>query len=216
VAEESSIDTSLPWPHWMLRYVGSDDEGALEDLTWSVGGSPPYGGVSYEEAAAVYELLESYHGPGSADEAAYGKVASFIKGVPERVVALEIFRCMDAIQSAAEDYGRTPVDRGIALSRQVNHRGSEAAFLSFEAGWHHRQGDLTQAKNRALEALDIFLELADADPVYARRAEHNAQNAISFAAMSGDITGARNLLQRLAEVIQPEAAEQIRRALAGA
>jgi hypothetical protein len=34
-------DTALPWPYWMLRCVGSDDEQALTDLVWSVGRSAP-------------------------------------------------------------------------------------------------------------------------------------------------------------------------------
>jgi hypothetical protein len=53
--------TTLPWPHWMLRYVSSDDPEAMSDLEWSVGGSPPYGGVSYDEASAVYDPARGPH-----------------------------------------------------------------------------------------------------------------------------------------------------------
>src|SRR6185436_7424701 len=59
-------DTSKPWPHFLIRYMLQNDESTFEDLIWSVGGSPPYGGVSYEEAKAIFELVENYRGPGTA------------------------------------------------------------------------------------------------------------------------------------------------------
>ena len=34
----SSDPTTIPWPYSMLRYLGTDERGALEDLIWSVGG----------------------------------------------------------------------------------------------------------------------------------------------------------------------------------
>src|SRR5213596_1439490 len=101
--------TTLPWPYWMLRYVGSDAPQALEDLIWSVGGSPPYGGVSDDEASAVYDLLEDYRGPGAAEAASYTRVQSFIGSQSDSAIALEIFRCVDQIQSAADSYERAPV-----------------------------------------------------------------------------------------------------------
>lgn len=54
-----------------------------------VGGSPPYGGISYDEAAAVFELLEDFRGPSQASDASYSKVESFIEGRPECVHALD-------------------------------------------------------------------------------------------------------------------------------
>jgi hypothetical protein len=205
--------TNVPWPHWMLRYVGSGDEGAMEDLIWSVGGSPPYGGVSYEEAAAVYELLEAYRGPGAASPAAYDRVKPFVARDQTRDMAIEIFRCADAIQSAADSYGSEPVARGLALSRKAGHRGAEAGFLAFEAGLHYRNGDVSKARDRTLEALDIFLGAAETDSAYEKRAMQTAQNAVSLTAMGGDRTRARELLHKLAGVIQPSAGEQLRRSL---
>ena len=67
----------IPWPNWILRYVGADAPDAMEDLVWSVGGSPPYGGVSYDEASEVYNLLEKFMGPGKAPKAAYDSVLKF-------------------------------------------------------------------------------------------------------------------------------------------
>jgi hypothetical protein len=86
--------TQVPWPEWLLRYLACDNEESFEDLIWSVGGSPPYGGVSYEEGAAVYELLEKYRGPGKAPEGAYQKLRGFIAKVPDRLDALETFIVM--------------------------------------------------------------------------------------------------------------------------
>lgn len=205
--------TEVAWPHWMLRYVGSDDEDAMEDLIWSVGGSPPYGGVSYDEASAVYDLLEEYRGPGSASGTAYDRVESFVGSDAERKLALDIFRCADEIQSEAASYGMQPVQRGLALSRQAGHRAAEASFLAFEAGLRYREGDLAAARDRTLEALDIFLAAAEEDPVYAKRVRQTAQNAVSLTAMSGDHARARELLHGLAGVMDPAAGEQLRRSL---
>jgi hypothetical protein len=205
--------TERAWPYWMMRYVGSDDRQAMEDLIWSVGGSPPYGGVSWEEAEAVYELLEAYRGPGAADEAHYDKVRATIPSRPDRLVVLDIFHCADQIQSRPDSYGREPVDRGLALARQVGHRGAEATFLSFEAGWLFRAGDVAAAADRTVQALEAFLELADGDPVYEKRVEQSAQNAVGLTARSGDEARARELLQHLVHVLEPDVAEQLRRGL---
>src|SRR5687768_5529413 len=91
---DAERDDSPPaWPHWMARFVGSGgDEGAFWDLIWSVGGSPPYGGVGYDEASAVYELLEAYRGPGMAPDSHYDRVSGFLAGRPDAVLALEAFR----------------------------------------------------------------------------------------------------------------------------
>ena len=213
VAPDQGERTDRPWPYWMMRYVGSDDMQAMEDLIWSVGGSPPYGGVSWDEAVAVYELLEAYHGRGAASKARYDKVRAIIKSRPDRLAVLETFHCADQIQSRSDSYGREPVERGLALTRQLGHRGAEASFLSFEAGWLFRTGDKAAAAAETLQALEIFLELADRDPVYEKRVKQSAQNGVSLAAMSGDVVRARELLQQLAPVLDPDVTEQLRRAL---
>jgi hypothetical protein len=194
----------------MLRYVGSDDHGALDDLVWSVGGSPPYGGVSYDEAAAVYELIEDYTGPGAAHPASYAKVESRLEPGSRPAVALEIFRCADEVNSAPDTFGPGPVATGLQLARDIGHRGAEASFLSFEAMQHMREGDNATARSLILEALANYLELAEDDAVYTERVRQSAVNAISFTAMTGDLAEARNLLSTLAEVVDASTAEQLR------
>ena len=213
MSESEHEKTKLAWPHWMLRFVGSDDEDAMEDLMWSVGGSPPYGGVSHEEASAVYELLEDYRGPGAASADSYDRVRPFTSIDPARQLAIEIFRCADEIQSKAASYEMSPVERGLELSRQAGHRAAEATFLAFEAGLQYRMGNLSAARDRTLEALDAFLSAADEDPVYEKRVRQMAQNAVSFTALGGDRVRARALLQNLAGVMDPTAGEQLRRSL---
>jgi hypothetical protein len=212
----ASDPTTIPWPYWMLRYVGTDDPGALDDLIWSVGGSPPYGGVSYEEAAAVYELLEDYRGADAAGDASYAAVLAFLEPDSEPARAVETFRCADAIQSDPAGYGLEPVQRGLDLSRALGHRGAEASFLSFEAGWHIRRADDESARDLTRQALDIFLELADGDEAYAKRVGQAAANSVSLTARTGDLDGARQLLAGLADVIEPDLAEQLRQALGSA
>ena len=209
----SSDPTTTPWPYWMLRYVATDDAGALDDLIWSVGGSPPYGGVSYEEAAAVYELLEDYRGAGAASDGSYAAVLAFLEAGSEPAVTVEVFRCADTIQSDPENYGLDPVERGLQLSRQLGHNGAEASFLLFQAGWYIRQRDDVSARDLTRQALEIFLELAEADEAYATRVGQSAANSVSLMARAGDVDGARNLLASLADVMDADLAEQLRQAL---
>jgi hypothetical protein len=208
--------SALAWPHYMLRYVGTDDPEALNDLMWSVGGSPPWGGVSYEEAAAVYELLESYSGPGQASDAAYAAVLAFLEPKSAPALTIEVFRCADAIQSDSEGYGPRPVKRGLELTRRLGHAGAEASFLAFDAGLSIRDGDDKTARDLTRQALDTFLELAETDESYARRVGQLAVNAVSLTARAGDLEQARELLDDLAELMDADLAEQLRVALSRA
>jgi hypothetical protein len=72
--------SSKPWPHWVLRYIGANNQQAYWDAVTSVGGSPPWGGIGYDEAGAVYNLLEQYMGPSRASDSAYNAVAAYLAG----------------------------------------------------------------------------------------------------------------------------------------
>ena len=123
--------TDTPWPVWMLRFIATDAPSALDDLTWSVGGSPPYGGVSYDEASAVYDFLEQYRGPGMAPQSAYDAVLRLAGDKPDAVDVLDIFRCYDEVTSSPDSFAAEPVERGLELCRKVNHTGAQATFLAF-------------------------------------------------------------------------------------
>jgi hypothetical protein len=207
------VRTSKAWPFWMLRYVATDDPEAMNDLIWSVGGSPPYGGVRYEEAEAVYELIEGFRGPGEASAERYRRVEAYIKNDDQRRQALAAFRCSDQITSSPESFTLKPVDRGLRLAREIGHSGVEAVFLGYKSAYLLRDGDVKGARDSTKEALDRYLALVDADPAYANRIRQSAQNLISFTAMSGDIPGAWKLLQGLGELLPPENVDQLRRAL---
>ena len=198
--EEQRVAT--PWPEWMLRFIASDDEAAYEDLIWSVGGSPPYGGVSYEEAAAVYELLESYTGPGLADESLYDEVVDFIKKDPCKMAVLAIFRANDDITSSPDSFTLEPVRRMETLNEQIGHEGIRALCKAYTAQLAYQGGDMQQALTANREALIAYLELADKDEAYAMRAAQTAQNMISFTALSGDEETARQLQQDLAPILK--------------
>jgi hypothetical protein len=185
--------TSLAWPHWLLRFAGSDDPDAFGQLVWSVGGSPPYGGVSYEEASAVYQLLEEYQGPGMASAGAYTKVASLLKD-PKARKALELFRIRDRIGSAPEKVRLKDADEGLRLAIELNHRGCQAYFQSLAAQLFQQRGDIAAARQRALTALTTFAALSLEDRAYMGQMLKAAVNATSFSAMEGEFAAARQTL----------------------
>ncbi len=185
--------TSLPWTHWLLRYAASNDEEAFKDLVWSVGGSPPYGGVSYEEVEAVYELLEEYRGPGDASAQAYEKVRKLIAHKPESLRALELFRIHDRIASSSQDFSAQDVERGAELAEELGHPGARAYFTLLRAELMYRSGEIPEAAQHTSEGLAALQELAFADPVYAGQLLKAAKNAVSFAALDGDFAFARTV-----------------------
>jgi hypothetical protein len=194
--------TEIAWPQWVLRYVASDDPDAYSDAIWSVGGSPPYGGVSYEEASSIFELLESYVGPGAADAKLYSAARARIKDSRERQAVLELFQVNDQITSNPDTYGADVVARGMALGKQLKDDGILGTFLCYQSGLAYRDGNLAEAIKANWQALQIFLRLADGDPVYRTRAAQCSQNAISYLALSGDQAGALELKQKLASVLE--------------
>jgi hypothetical protein len=207
--------TSIAWPEWMLRYVASDDQTAFNDLIWSVGGSPPYGGISYEEAAAVYDLLDQFYGRGQkmAPEEAYDRVRQYIQRYPDRLNALELFRCYDRIISSADNLSTEDVSPGLALCEKLGHIPAKAYFMTVAAQLLYRDGKIGKAKEILLDVLPTFLYLASQDLVYKSRALSTVQNAISFAAMDGDFSTARDLFAKLGHLFPTKAYEQLRSAL---
>jgi tetratricopeptide (TPR) repeat protein/CHAT domain-containing protein len=185
---------SHPWPFWMLRYIASGDREAFNDLIWSVGGSPPYGNVSYNEASAVYDLLEEYRGPGTAPAAAYEAVQKYIGGNTERMQALELFRIHDRIASNADDYTDEDVSDGLELATAVGHSGMRAYFLNLQGSTHNKRQDIPAAKAAFLNSLSLFLTAWAEDQAYADRVMTDFQNAIILCVADGDFARAHELL----------------------
>ena len=193
--------TSKPWPYWMLRFMIQDDSDSFEDLIWSVGGSPPYGGIAYEEAAAVYELLEDFHGAGTAAADKYEAVHKFVKGNVDRSRMLDLFRCYDEIVSVPDAYSRETADRGLAIATKIGDPGAIGLFKLFQAGIHIREGNNGKAASGTVEALGSLLEAAEKDPTSAHRVEQAAQNAVTLTALAGKKARAMELLDELSEVL---------------
>lgn len=195
-------NAEIPWPQWVLRFIATDDEDAYSDAIWSVGGSPPWGGVPHEEAEAIYHLLENYLGPGKTKPRFYSTARARLKNSPERQAVLELFLVNDQITSNPDTYGADVVARGMALCKQVKHDGILGTFLCYQSGLTYRSGNLPEAMETNWQALQIFLRLADGDKVYAKRAAQCSQNAISYLALSGDQEAALRLQDKLAPVLE--------------
>jgi hypothetical protein len=209
-----NIDTSLGWPHWMVRFMLQDSEQAFEDLIWSVGGSPPYGGIPYEEAGAVYTLIENFRGKGMASPTHYAAVRKLIRGDPERQHVLDLFQCHDQIVSASDSYSRAVADKGLAIAESIGEPASIALFKLYQAGTYTRTGANAQAATLTLEALDLLLKAAEHDPGLAHRVEQAAQNAVAMTALAGDPEKATKLLNDLAEVLPGGVVAQLRQWIA--
>jgi hypothetical protein len=175
----------------MLRYVAANDRAAFNDLVWSVGGSPPYGKVGYDEAERIYKLLELFSGPGVAPGAAYDDIAALLGGRPDAVMALEVFRIHDRVASNPSGFARADVDAGLAIAQELEHAGLTGYFLLLRAQLAHGSGDIDEAKRDTLEALPLLVRLVAEDRVYLEQARKAAQNGASFSAMEGDFANAR-------------------------
>jgi hypothetical protein len=204
---------SVPWPQWMLRYIGANNQQAMMDLVWSVGGSPPYGGISYEEGAAVYELIESHRGPGAASPAAFAAVRSLIGARQDALAALEAFECYDAIVTSPESIDGALAQRGLEVAEGSSHDGARAGFLALAGQARLQDGDVAGAAELFQDALAIFAPLAAEDGVYEERLAATAQNAISLAANSGDVATARYLFGEVGELVAEPGRSALRSAL---
>lgn len=210
----ADVDTTKPWPHWMLDHMLQDDADSMENLIWSVGGSPPYGGISYEEAAAVYALIEDFRGPGRASPARFEAARRFLKQDPHRARMLELFRCYDAIVSDPGAYAQAATDEGLEIATQMHEQAAIGLFQLFHAGVLIRAGKNAAAAERTVEALENLLQAAEGRPACAHRVESAAQNAVVLTAMAGDRARAGELLADLSEVLPAKASDQLRRWLA--
>jgi hypothetical protein len=204
-----------PWPDHMLRYIASEDQNVLNDLIWSVGGSPPSGGISYDEAGAVYELVEQYYGHGlkTAPKSAYDKVRKFLKSDRKKLNTLDLFQCYDHIVSSQNTFSKKEVDHGLSLCKKLGHTPALMYFLSLLAEVLYRDGNIGKAKDILVDILPTYMYEASQDVVYSARAVAAVQNAISFTAMDGDFPAARQMLDKLGHLISPGAREQISLAL---
>jgi hypothetical protein len=207
-------DTSKAWPHYLLRVMMQDDASTMEDLIWSVGGSPPYGGIPHEEAEAVFQLIEDYRGAGEAPPERYVAVRKVVRGHPERQQVLDLFECYDKIVSASDSYSQDAVDAGLAIAKSMEDPACIGLFMLFGAGIMSRERRNADAARVTLEALDLLLMAADENPAARRRVEQAAQNAVALTALAGDVPKASELLDTLADVLSAESATQLRRWIA--
>jgi hypothetical protein len=188
-----------------------DDDEAYEDLIWSVGGSPPYGGISNEEAEAVYHLIENYRGQGMATPSHYAAVRKFLKDHPDREQVLDLFRYYDEIVSDSESYPIEAADRGLAIAESIGQPGPVGLFKLFQAGVLSREGRNAQAASRTLDGLGLLLEAAEGESAAAHRVAQAAQNAVALTAAAGDLTRATKLLEELSEVLPGDASAELQR-----
>lgn len=205
--------TSVPWPQWMLRYIGANNEEAFTDLMWSVGGSPPYGGVTYDEGAAVYRLLESHTGAGEASPAAFAEVRSLAAGRQGALAALDAFECYDAIVTAPDSIAPALTDRALELADNIGHDGARAGLLVLAGQARMQQSDLVESTHLFQDALALFAMLAERDGAYEERLRMTAQNAISMTANAGDLGTARSLFSQVGNLIPEPNRSAIRSAL---
>jgi len=199
ITAESDL-TVLPWPFWLLRYVAANSEQAMWDAIWSVGGSPPYGGVGWEEASAVYNLLEQYRGPGRAPDDAYAAVERHLAGRPNDVLALEVFRIHDHIASDPTNVGSEDVEAGLDLAQRLDHMGLMCYFAMLQSQRAYEHQDIGAAKEISLQVLPVLMTLFADDPVYGLQLAKTAQSAASFAVMDGDVESGRLAAQVLRQL----------------
>jgi tetratricopeptide (TPR) repeat protein len=192
--------SEVKWPFWLVRYIASDSKEAFNDLIWSVGGSPPYGGVAYDEASAVYELLEDYLGEGKASEGSYAKVEKFIINKPVEMKAMEAFRIYDKVVSNSENYTLKDLRIGNEDAVDVVDQPLTAYFNLLKAGVYYREGDPVNAYQFAIKAVDPLLTFQQNDAVYLDRLAAALTNSAVFANLNGDMAEARRCAFELKKI----------------
>jgi hypothetical protein len=197
----------------MIRAIASDNPEAFNEAIWSVGGSPPWGGVGWDEAAAIYGLLEAYMGSGMASDSAYDKAIGAVGADQRRRMTIGAFRANDVITSNSETFTVDQAVTGLHIAEQLADDALRALFLSYQAGAVMRQGNWAEAAALTRQSLDLFLELAEHDDVYETRVAQNAVNLVSMTANSGDAAAARSLLDQLGDLMSAEHVQMLSRAL---
>ncbi len=205
--------TLFAWPYWLLRYIASGDDEAFNDIVWSVGGSRPYGDTSYEEASAVYDLLQDYIGQGMASESSYEAVGRYIKDKPERLDALEAFHCHDRIASSPTSYSEQNVVSGIRLGEKIGHKGVWAYFITIQSQLLYKSGEIAQALELINVAIQIYVSFAMNETVYTKRLISVANSLIYFTAIEGDFTLARILLTQFSKMYYTGLLDELRNML---
>ena len=209
-------EQSLSWPYWLTRAILANGQEAWMDAVWSVGGSPPYGGVSYEEGAAVYALLEAYQGPGMAPSSAYDVVAAHLGGAPDSVLALEIFRLHDAI--ASRDVARATreeIDAGKALAQDLRDPRAALYFELLDGDLAVREERITDARDRFLACANELNGMAVEDPVYVTRLVDVMVNVATLSVREGDFDVARTMATALQLLGQADRLGELREVLLG-
>lgn len=184
----------IAWPHWMRRHIAIGSEQTYHDLVWSVGGSPPYGGVDWKQAEAVYTLLEEgYRGPGTASQALYDAVLATIGRDREKVLTLQAFQLHDRIASAAEAFDAADVAAGAKLARELRDPGLASYFLLLSSELAHRAGDAARAKQLTMASFSDLAPLVVTDPAYGVPLGKACVNGVTFSVQDGDFATARQL-----------------------
>jgi hypothetical protein len=203
-------ESTEAWPRWMLRYMLRDGEQEFWDLITSVGGSPPWGGISHEEAGAIYHLAEDFRGKGMSSPGLYAAARKLLAAHPDRKRMLDLFECHDRIVSDSENYGLEVVREGLRIAKAMKDAAAIGLFTLYEAGVSSRKGDNAKAARLSLKGLDLLLEAVESEPAAGHRVAQAAQNAIALTAMSGDVARAKSLLEDLSEVLPAAAVPQLR------
>ena len=190
----------IKWPFWMVRYIVADTKQALDDLIWSVGGSPPYGNVSYEEAEAVYNLIQDFMGSDKATERSYAKVEKFIINKPVELKAIEAFRIYDIVASNSANYAYNDLRIGNDDAVDVVDQPLSSYFNLLKAGLKYKEGDLKEALKLSVKAVDPLLNFAQNDPVYLNRLSQTLTNTAMFATLNGDLAEARRCANELKKI----------------
>jgi hypothetical protein len=192
--------TEVKWPFWMVRYIVADNQESLDDLIWSVGGSPPYGNVDYDEAEAVYELVEGFMGAGRSKEKLYAKVEKFIINKPLEFKAIEAFRIYDRVASNSEGYTLNDLRIGNEEAVNVVDEPLNSYFNLLKAQLMYNSGNLVEAYDLADKSVNPLLRFAQSDKVYLNRLSQALTNTAIFATLNGDLAEARRCAFELKKI----------------
>jgi len=146
-ASAKALTSGKPWPHFMLRMIGTCTVKPIADLMGVIDQQRKNNSLTAEESELLLLLLEQYMGPDEVDKLTMKNAIDGFSEKQYESAVLYLFLIYDQLSSGVRKVSLDKVEEAIALSNKVE---SAPARLYFESVWCQQMAN----SNRVPAALD--------------------------------------------------------------